>query len=436
MRHTTEGALRRLEDEPFAVPDRAIDHLETCPRCQARMSRIGKDTERCARMLAVSASTAVSAPATSARSTAETPAVAACSTTALVAPDVDAAWLRFRRQSTWHPEAGEGRSRARHVPVSVTKRGPRLFGVSVRGGIIVGAVGVVLAGTAAAATITTVFAPTHVAPLPLNRSDLHALADFMGLGDSDALGGFSTSSGSLSTRFGRIDWSSSGSAQSVGTPAEASREAGFPVNLPGSIPNGVGKAQQFVVQPSVKVTATFDQSDQTVGGSSIVLTAGPAVLVEYGSAAGSSLFGSSSRSASGVAGANDSSASANGSGARNGGAGGLPTLGILTMPRPTAVSSGATASQIETYLLAQPGIPAPLAEEIRLLGDAGTTLPVPVPSDASAHSVEIGGSPGVLVGDPSNVVSGVIWEDGSGMLHIVAGLLDQQDVLNVANQLG
>jgi hypothetical protein len=92
--------------------------------------------------------------------------------------------------------------------------------------------------------------------------------------------------------------------------------------------------------------------------------------------------------------------------------------------------------QIEAFLLSQPGIPPGLAEEIRLLGDLRTTLPVPVPPGASVRSVQVAGWPGLLLADSSNAASAVVWEDGRGLLHAVVGILDSQDVLNVADQLG
>jgi hypothetical protein len=164
----------------------------------------------------------------------------------------------------------------------------------------------------------------------------------------------------------------------------------------------VGAVQQFTVQPRVTATVTFNSAAGSLDGSSLALDAGPVVLAEYGGNNGS----------------------------------GAPTLGVATMPRPTAVSTGASLAQVEAFLLAQPGIPPALAEEIRLLGDLKTALPVPVPSGASVRSVQIAGRPGVLIAAPSDVASAVVWEDGHGMLHFVAGILDPHDVLNVANQLG
>ena len=314
-------------------------------------------------------------------------------------PDTDLAWARLRRELHRGPDhrAGLGRS-----PIPVRRRGVRFPRISFRTAVALGAVGVVLAGTAAAATLTTIFAPTHVAPISVSQSDVHAIAAFMGLGDGNVLGGFSSPAGSSRTRFGTIKWSSSGPAHPVSSRAAANAQAGFGVLLPAHLPTGVGAVQQYIVQPRVNATVTFNASAGNVGGSSVTFAAGPAVLVQYGAT----------------------------------GAGAMPTLGIATMRRPTARSTGASISQIEASLLARPGIPRELAEEIRLLGDLRTTLPVPVPAGASVRSVQIGGWPGVLLADSSNAAAGVVWEDGRGMLHVVAGILDSQDVLNVAGQLG
>jgi hypothetical protein len=370
VRHIADGVLRRFDDEPLAVPDRATDHVATCERCTARRALIANDTERAARLL--------SAPQ--------------------LVPDTDLAWARLQRKLHRRPDERADRRVGRAPVFRQTPRFPR---VSLRAGLVIGAVGIVVAGTAAAATLTTIFAPTHVAPVPLSRSDLRAITAFTGLGDSHVLGGFSTPSGSTTLRFGTIRWSSSRAAQPASSLAEASAEAGFPVSRPAHLPAGVGAVQQFIVQPHVSATVTFNSTATGVAGSSVTVDAGPAVLVEYTGTNGT----------------------------------GLPALGVVTMRRPTAVSTGATMGQIEAFLLTRPGIPSELAEEIRLLGDLRTALPVPVPPGASVRSVQVAGWPGVLLADASNAAAGVVWEDGRGMLHVVAGILDSQDVLNVADQL-
>jgi hypothetical protein len=371
VRHIPDGVLRRLDDEPLAVPDKVTEHAAGCGRCSARRARIAQDTEFAARLL--------SAPQ--------------------LVPDADMAWARLQRELYRRAEEGANRRRR---PAPVFRRPARFPRVSLRAGLVIGAVGIVVAGTAAAATLTTIFAPTHVAPVSLSQSDVRAITAFMGLGDSHVLGGFSSPNGSSTARFGTIKWSSSGPAQRASSLAEATAEAGFPVSLPARLPTGVGAVQQFIVQPRVSATVTFNSTAGRVAGSSVALHAGPAVLVEYAAA---------SRTA-------------------------LPTLGVATMPRPTARSIGASMSQIEAFLLNQPGIPPQLAEEVRLLGDLRTTLPVPVPPGASVRSVQVAGWPGVLLADSSNAAGGVVWEDGRGMLHVVAGILDSQDLLNVADQLG
>jgi hypothetical protein len=230
---------------------------------------------------------------------------------------------------------------------------------------------------------------------------MRAIGAFMGLGDGNSLGGFSAPNGSTKIRFGTLSWSSE-APHPASSLDQAVSESGFHVTLPAHLPAGVGAAQQFIVQPGMRATVTFDSAAPSLAGSTVTVHAGPAVIAQYGGTSAAD----------------------------------VPTLTIATMPRPTAVSSGASLSQIEAFLLAQPGIPPALAEEIRLLGDLRTTLPVPVPSGASVRSVQVSGWPGVLLSDSSNAAAAVVWEDSHGMLHVVAGILDAQDVLNVAGQLG
>jgi hypothetical protein len=54
----------------------------------------------------------------------------------------------------------------------------------------------------------------------------------------------------------------------------------------------------------------------------------------------------------------------------------------------------------------------------------------------SARQLKIGGAPAVLVTGLSAAASGVIWENRDGVVHGVGGLLDAEDILNVARQIG
>jgi hypothetical protein len=370
VRHIPDGVLRRIDDEPLAVPDRITDHLASCGHCSARQVEIARDTARVAQQF--------SAPE--------------------LVLDVDVAWARLQRELE-SPRAGGPVTR--RPPARVRPRRPWFPRVSLRTALGIGGIGIVVAGTAAAATLTTIFAPTHVAPVSLSQSDLGAIAAFAGLGDSQTLGGFSTPNGSSTLRFGAITWAS-GTAHPTSSLAQAATEAGFPVSLPAHLPAGVGAVQPFVVQPRVTAVVTFNAAAAGLAGKSVTLDAGPAVVAQYAGTSGAD----------------------------------TPTLGVATMRRPTAQSTGASLSQIEAFLLGQPGISPQLAEEMRLVGDLQTTLPVPVPPGATARSVDIDGRPGVLLADSSNAAAGVVWEDGRGLLHVVVGILDTKDVLNVANQLG
>jgi hypothetical protein len=374
MGHAPDAVLRRLEDEPFAIADSTIDHVAACPRCRARRADFAADRARSMHLL--------SSPQ--------------------LVPDVGVGWSRFQRARSLSVQPDE-RARQR-ITVTVPARRTRLWRTSARTSLVVGVSAVVLAGSAAAGTLTTVFAPTQVAPVPVDGGALQAVAALMGTGDRQVLGGFAAADGTRTLPFGTIYWSSSGQPQIVGSARRASADTGLAVSLPRHLPSGVGRPLQVLVRPRVSATVSFDSAAGDLAGSTVTLNAGPAVAVEYGSATGTSLSS-------------------------------LPTLGIVTMPRPSAITTGATIGQIEAFLLARPGISPELAEEVRLLGDLGTTLPIPTPAGAVAKSVQIGDWPGVLISDSSNAVSGVVWEDGGGTVHVVAGILDQKSTIDVADQL-
>lgn len=368
MRHVPDGMLRRLIDEPFAVADRDARHVERCTRCRARRQQFAEDAATVGQFFDLP-----------------------------VFVDTD---------------AGLARSRAAHAPTSrdrsMSRAGPhrswRLMGASLSTGASIAAVGVVIAGVAAAATLTTVFAPNQVAPVPVSQADVQSLTQLMGLNTTGSLGGFKSSSGSETLPFGSLSWTSSGSGAQVASLADAEAATGLSVTLPTTLPNGVTGVDRYAVMPKVTATITFGTGTGSgLSGSSLVVSLGPAVAVSYSGA--TSLDG-------------------------------IGPLGILTMAQPLATSSGATTSQIENFLLSQPGVPTDLAEEIRLLGNLQTTLPIPTSPGVSSESTEIDGSPGVVLVDSSNAASGGIWEDHNGVVHAVAGLLDKEDLLSVARQIG
>lgn len=366
MHHVPSPVLRRLVDEPLAVPDLARRHLDDCGRCRAQSTEIAADAALAARTLAAPAQIA----------------------------DIDLEWILLQDRLS-RPGA------ARRPAVRPRGRVPRrLVGISAGAGTAVVA-GVLTVGVAAAAVLTTVYAPTQVAPVRISANELRAIENITGIGRlSGALG----PSGSAQLTFGRLSWSSAGPAQQVTSLAGATAMTHLAFPTPATLPSGVGTIGRIMVQPQVTATVRFSQNaGPAVAGSTLTITAGPAIAVQYTSA----------------------SVRAN-----------LPTLAVVAARRPVATATGTTASQLEAFLLSRPGLPAGLVQEIRLLGNPASVLPVPVPSGLWEEKVQIGGAPAVLVTDPNGFASGVIWESRDGIVHAVGGLLDKEDVFSVARQIG
>jgi hypothetical protein len=368
MRHVPDGTLRRLIDEPFAVADSDARHVEGCERCRERSQRIAEDAATVERFFDVP-----------------------------VPADTDAGLARSRASLIERPSR---RTTWRVGP----RRSWRFMDASLSTGASLAAVGVVIVGAAAAATLTTVFAPTQVARVPVSQADVQELTQLMGLNTTTSFDGFRSPSGSETLPFGMLSWTSSGGAGQVASLADAEAATGLSVTLPTTLPNGVSGIDRYAVMPKVTATIAFGASAGSgLSGSSLVVSLGPAVAVSY----------------SGATTIDD-----------------IGPLAILTVAQPIVTSTGATTNQIENFLLSQPGVPADLAAEIRLLGNLQTTLPIPTPPGASSESTEIDGSPAVVLVDNSNAASGAIWEDHNGVVHAVAGLLDKEDVLSVAQQIG
>ncbi|HTT92514.1 MAG TPA: hypothetical protein VMF65_23375 [Acidimicrobiales bacterium] len=370
MPHVPDGTLRRLTDEPLAVADGEAQHVSSCARCRARNAEISSNASFAAGVFARPVSLS----------------------------DGDLAWARH-----------QGRlSRASENRTDVQARRPRywrLMGTSAGTGATVALAGAVLAGVAAAATLsTTVFAPTKVAPVAVNSADIRAIAGVLGIDSPSELLGFARPSGSETLPFGTLHWTSSGDGRQVASLSEAEASTGLSVSLPSTLPDGISSPSRFLVVPTLTATIVLGpNAGHGLSGSSLVATLGPGIGVTYaGATAGT----------------------------------GIDPLAILTMARPVATSTGATTSQLEKFLLSQPGMPPGLAQELQVLGNLQTTLPVPAPRGANSATIQVGGSPAVLLTDKGNDAAAAIWEAANGEVHIVAGLLNGQDLRSVAEQVG
>ncbi len=368
MHHVSNPVLRRLVDEPLAVPDRDRRHLAGCGRCRAQSGEVAGDAALAASLLGAPREIA----------------------------DIDLEWILLQDQLAKHRP---GRRQAARTPRRMPRR---LARISAGTGTAVVA-GVLAVGAAAAAVLNTVYAPTQVAPVRVSASDLRAIESITGIGSAQLSRGLPPS-GSLRLAFGEVSWTSAGGPQQVSSIARATALAHLAFPTPGTLPGGVGPVRRVAVQPQVTATVRFSQSaGPDIAGSALQITVGPAIAVQYGSTTGS---------------------------------GNLVTLAIVAVRRPVATSAGATAGELETFLLRRPGLPAGLSEELRLLGKPGAILPVPVPSGMWEQLEHIGGVPAVLVTEPNGFASGVIWESRDGVVHAVGGLLDKEDLLGVASQIG
>ncbi len=382
MRHASEGTIRRLIDQPLAVGDAETAHVAGCGRCRDHKARVESDASA---------------------------AVALLARPQLVA-DATEGWDRFQqdpRRPAVHA-GGPRVDRLRSMLLDARRRTWRLAAVPAppRRVALAACAALVLVASGAVAT-WLVSAP---APAPATdatvAADFQAIADVAGLGGgAQALGDFQTPSGSTRLPFGLLTWSSAGSAHLVGSLAEAERQTGLQLATPARLPSGVGGPERILVQPKVTAVIRFGQAAGAgLAGTSLEVTAGPAVLLEYG-------------------------------GVSSGPSPSLPTLAIFAMAGPIASAMRASPGRLEAYLLSEPGLPAGLEQELRLLGQLRTVLPMP-PAGSDVSQVDVDGSPGILVAEPSGVASGVIWVDRSRIVRAAVGLLDGKDVLDAADQLG
>jgi hypothetical protein len=112
---------------------------------------------------------------------------------------------------------------------------------------------------------------------------------------------------------------------------------------------------------------------------------------------------------------------------------GVPTLVIAQTRIPTVDSSGATTTQLEDYLLSQPGVPPELAAQIKAIKDPSTTLPIPIPKGlATTEATQVNGTPAVMI--KAVFGAGVVWVK-NGVIYAVGGQLTPDQVLAIATSL-
>lgn len=262
----------------------------------------------------------------------------------------------------------------------------------------------------------TIFQPKQIAAVPVTTSEINSLPD---LAD-----------------YGTLSQPAHQKSQHVSSAAAASAASGLKVLVPGSLPSGVPTTATYEVMPGASGSFTFSAAKakaaaaakgQTlppmpanIDGSSIQVTTGPAVVTLY-------VDENAAKQAEAKAEQSDNPEAA----VANLG----PTLVIAQTTAPEVKSTGVSASELENYLLEQPGISPQLASAIKAVGDPSSTLPIPIPvSKASSHQVQVQGVTGLAVADSTGLGGGIVWQK-NGMVYGVAGNLTESQLIAVANSL-
>ncbi|GGS30450.1 hypothetical protein [Actinokineospora fastidiosa] len=295
------------------------------------------------------------------------------------APDTDAAWARLSTASPGRaatPRTGRGRSLLRRPVVAAVAAAVVLAG----------------AGTAAANDWLQIFRTEQVAPVGFSTADVMALPDL--------------------SAYGEVEVTRDGDVHEVPDAAAAAAETGLDVPEVTSLPRGVAGEPTYQVGGKVNLTFTFsaERAAEAAGGaapppppgldgSQVQLVAGPGVAAVWAQPAG------------------------------------VPSLVVGRAVAPTAFSRGVPFETVRDYLLSLPGLPADVATQLRAFAADGSTLPLPVPADyVTTASAEVNGVPATVLATRDRAMAVVLWVD-NGVVTAVAGALDSDEVLSVAESL-
>ncbi len=250
MRHPTEGALRRLLDEPAGVADADREHVAGCPQCLDDVAAMREDAALVG---------------------------AALATEGAGEADIDAAW---RRLSTAASAAGPARAAAPPRAGRLRRALRRPVAATLAAALVLGG-----AGVAAANGWLPIFRTEQVAPIGLRSTEIVALPDL------EAYGRLAVSGGSGEDVMRVVP--------DAATAAEAS---GLDVPEVRTLPRGVTGKPVHRVGDKVSATFTFSaerarraaaEAGETLpppprglDGSSVRLVVGPGVAQAWQSSSG------------------------------------------------------------------------------------------------------------------------------------------------------
>jgi hypothetical protein len=293
-------------------------------------------------------------------------------------------------------------SRAASAPGRVQAAAPRPAGrvrTALRRPVVGGvAVAAVLAGAGAAAANDwlPIFRTERIAPVSLSTEDLNALPDLR--------------------EYGEVVLSGDPDVHPVGDAAAAAAESGLHVPEVTNLPRGVSGEPTYQVGDEVSVTFTFsaDRAARAAADAGEALPPPPP-----------GLDGTRVRLVAGPGVAGIWSGST-----------GVPDLIVGRAVAPRAFSSsGVPFETLRDYLLSLPGLPKDVAASLRALNADGSTLPLPVPTDRfTTSSAAVDGAPATVLAARNRSMAAVAWVK-DGLLTVVAGPLDADEVLSVARSL-
>lgn len=311
---------------------------------------------------------------------------AALATEARADVDFAPAWQRLSA-------AGSATGRVR----SAAPRAGRLRAALRRPVVATVAVAVVVtgAGAAAANDWLQIFRTEEIAPVSLTTADFNALPDLR--------------------EYGEVAVTGDPDVRPVPDAPAAAAETGLDVPGVTSLPRGVSGEPTYQVGGEVGVTFTFSADRATraaaeagealpppppgLDGSGVRLVAGPGVAAVWSKS-------------------------------------GVPVLVVGRAVAPRAFSSsGIPFETLRDYLLSLPGLPEDVAAPLRTFNSDGSTLPVPVPADhVTTSSAQVNGEPATVLATRDRSMAAVMWVK-DGVVTVVAGALDADEVLSVARSL-
>src|ERR1700724_4468598 len=336
VRHLSDGTLRRIYDEPLALTAADQAHFDECTECKPRFHVIANDARATTGLLEVP--------------TFEPQAPAALAVVR----------TRIKREETARPprwyERWLGRTSPRWRPMATPA-----IAVLLAAALLTG-----LGVSGIAQSLFRIFEPKQLQAVTVSPSD------------------FAQTTALLD--YGQVKWlPDAPKLQQLTDAATAQTQSGLPVLMPASLPNGVSGPVSYGAVSRATGSLTFDAArlrasaatkgvkvnpmPSGINGSTLVVNAGPALVEVWG------LSGNTSQAQA-------------------------PTLVIAQTRAPTVDSTGASAADLESYLLSQPGVPPDIAAQLRAIKDPTSTLPLPIPKGlATTDPVQVNGVSGLLIKD-------------------------------------